>query len=152
MCWYSMPLRAIWSYHSIANVLAILVVDFSISSHRHFSPNPWLVATSSNLCLFLSLNFLCLSFCEAFLWAFISFCEVILWAFACNYSWVLLPFPSSVFPIGHQEKYSNHNTNVLQETYNVKNLIIKKTLTYIPHRSHGDGRKGGWWWWPSKLL
>jgi hypothetical protein len=149
MCWYSMSFWAIWSYHSIANVLAIQVVDFSISSHRCFSPNPWLVATSSNLYLFLSLNFLCHSFCEAFLWASISFCEVILWAFACNCSWVLcLSCQAFHWP---SRNISNHSTNVSRETYNVKNLTIKETLTYIPHRSHGDGRKGGWWWWPSKL-
>jgi hypothetical protein len=50
-----------------------------------------------------------------------------------------LPFPSSVFPIDHQETYSNHSTHVSQKTYNVKNLTIKETLTYITHRSHGDG-------------
>jgi hypothetical protein len=52
-----------------------------------------------------------------------------------------LPFPSSVSPIGHQETYSNHSTHVLRETYNVKNLTIKETLTYITHRSHGDGNQ-----------
>ncbi len=92
-------LKAIWSYHSIVNISTIFVVEFSISNPKCFSPNPWLVVTSFNLYFFISLNFLCLSFCEAFLRASISFCEVILWAFAYNHSWVLfLSFYFSYWP------------------------------------------------------